>query len=114
MNNIKIAEKYFELFSNKELNALSEMWDDNITLRDWEIEASGRENVFMAIHEAFNSVESIKAIPINFGTWQEYGKPATVIAELDLIINESERICVVDIIDFTDEGKIKSIRAFKG
>ena len=112
-----IAEKYFRLFSEKDLEGLDELFDANATLRDWEIEAIGKANVFIAMKEIFDSVESINVQPVNMGSWrytQETGKPMTVVAELDIVTNGLERLAVVDIIDFTDEGKILSIRAFKG
>jgi hypothetical protein len=108
-----VAEKYFRLFSEKDLEALDELFDAKATLRDWEIEAIGKPNVFIAMKEIFDSVESIQVNPINIGSWQEPGKPMTVIAELDITTN-IERLTVVDIIEFTDEGKILGIRAFKG
>ena len=107
------AKQYFRLFSEKNLEGLDEMFDDQATLRDWEIEAEGKANVFIAMKEIFDSVETINVEPVNMGTWQELGKPETVFAELD-ITTDKEKIQVVDIIDFTDEGKIKGIRAFKG
>jgi len=108
-----VAKKYFKLFSEKDLEGLDELFDANATLRDWEIQAIGKLNVFIAMKEIFDSVESIDVRPINLGSWQEADKPMTVIAELEITTND-EKIAVVDIIDFTKEGKILGIRAFKG
>ena len=113
----EVAEKYFKLFSEKDLDALDPLFDERATLRDWEIEAEGKSNVFAAMKNIFDSVESINVQPVNMGSWrytQETGKPMTVVAELDITINNTEKLAVVDIIDFTDEGKILGIRAFKG
>jgi len=111
-----IAEKYFRLFSEKDLEGLDELFDANATLRDWEIEAIGKPNVFIAMKEIFDSVESINVQPVNMGIFVAgfTGKPYTVVAELDIVTNGLERLAVVDIIEFTDEGKILGIRAFKG
>ena len=43
-----IAEKYFELFSNKDLIGLEEMFDINCSLRDWEINVTGKNKVLEA------------------------------------------------------------------
>jgi|2_EtaG_2_1085320.scaffolds.fasta_scaffold22354_3 ketosteroid isomerase-like protein len=111
-----IAEKYFKLFSEKDLEGLDELFDADATLRDWEIEAIGKPNVFIAMKEIFDSVESINVQPVNMGSFVAgfTGKPVTVVAELDIVTNGLERLAVVDIIEFTDEGKILGIRAFKG
>ena len=105
----EIAEKYFKLFSDKDLDALEPLFDERATLRDWEIEAEGKSDVFAAMKNIFDSVESIQVAPLRTYVWEN-----TVVAELDITVNNSEKLAVVDIIDFTDEGKIFGIRAFKG
>ena len=105
----EIAEKYFKLFSDKDLDALEPLFDERATLRDWEIEAEGKSDVFAAMKSIFDSVESIQVDPLRTYVWEN-----TVVAELDITVNNSEKLAVVDIIDFTDEGKIFGIRAFKG
>ena len=105
----EIAEKYFKLCSDKDLDALEPLFDERATLRDWEIEAEGKSDVFAAMKNIFDSVESIQVDPLRTYIWEN-----TVVAELDITVNNSEKLAVVDIIDFTDEGKIFGIRAFKG
>ena len=105
----EIAEKYFKLFSDKDLDALEPLFDERATLRDWEIEAEGKSDVFAAMKNIFDSVESIQVDPLRTYVWEN-----TIVAELDITVNNSEKLAVVDIIDFTDEGKIFGIRAFKG
>ena len=105
----EIAEKYFKLFSEKDLDALDPLFDERATLRDWEIEAEGKSDVFAAMKNIFDSVESIQVDPLRTYVWEN-----TVVAELDITVNNTEKLAVVDIIDFTDEGKILGIRAFKG
>jgi|TARA_B110001454_G_C12364426_1_gene285666 hypothetical protein len=122
---IGVAEKYFRLFSAKDLDALDSLFDDNATLRDWETQAKGKPDVLAAMKNIFDSVESIKVSPVNMVLATDETSPLTVIAELDIVVNkelrstefdgtDNERLAVVDIIDFTDEGKILGIRAFKG
>lgn len=122
---IGVAEKYFKLFSAKDLDALDSLFDDNATLRDWETQAKGKPDVLAAMKNIFDSVESIKVSPVNMVFATDGTSPLTVIAELDIVVNkelrstefdgtDNERLAVVDIIDFTDEGKILGIRAFKG
>jgi hypothetical protein len=51
------AIKYFEAFERKDLSAIREMFDINVTLRDWEISAFGIDSVMAATTRIFNSVE---------------------------------------------------------
>jgi hypothetical protein len=51
------AKEYFRLFSEKDLNGLSDVFDDEATLRDWNIEAEGKANVFLAMKAIFDAVD---------------------------------------------------------
>ena len=56
MKNLKkLSIEYFELFSNKDIEKLKEMFDSSINLRDWEINARGIEEVITANLNIFNS-----------------------------------------------------------
>ena len=103
------AQSYFKIFSEKNINGLREMFDDNVTLRDWEIDKQGIENVLKANFNIFQNVKTIKAIPQNIVSENNF-----VFAELKIIVNGDEELKVVDIIEFNKKGKIISIKAFKG
>ena len=99
---------YFKVFSKKKIDELSELFSDDITLRDWENNASGKSEVLNVNKKIFNNVESINVVPVNL-----YKNENKIIAELEIILNGKEKILVVDIISFNNDGKIKSIKAFK-
>ena len=103
------ALEYFRAFARKDINALREMFDVNVVLRDWEIFAGGVDAVIDASAKIFNSVDTLSVTPINVS---QNGN--VVIAELKIDINSSETNKVVDILEFTEGGKISAIRAFKG
>ena len=104
-----IAKKYFQFFSSKNIKSLEKFFHKNITLRDWEINASGIKNVIEANKKIFSSVASISVKPLNL-----IEENNTVAAELEITINNKEVLKVVDIIEFDDQSKILSIKAFKG
>ena len=104
-----IAKEYFQFFSSKNIQSLENFFHKNITLRDWEISASGIKNVIEANKKIFSSVESISVNPLNLIEENNY-----VVAELEITINNKEVLKVVDIIEFDDKFKILSIKAFKG
>ena len=103
------AQSYFTIFSEKNINGLREMFDDNVTLRDWDIDKQGIENVLKANLNIFQNVKTIKAIPQNIISENNF-----VFAELKIIVNSDEELKVVDMIEFNKKGKIISIKAFKG
>ena len=108
--NIKdTALSYFKTFSEKNIDGLREMFDDNVTLRDWEIDKKGIENVLKANLNIFQNVKTINVIPQNIISENNF-----VFAELKIVVNDDEELKVVDLIEFNKKGKIISIKAFKG
>ena len=107
--NIKdITFCYFKTFSEKNIDGLREMFDDNVTLRDWVIDKKGIESVLKANLNIFQNVKTINAIPQNIVSENNF-----VFAELKIVVNDDE-LNVVDLIEFNKKGKIISIKAFKG
>lgn len=104
----KLTNEYFDLFSNKNIDGLSNLFDDNIELKDWDVDAKNKENVLNSIKNIFNSVESIKTIPIKY-----YQDDLTICCDIYIEINNKEKINVMDVITFNNLGKIKKIKAFK-
>ena len=102
------AQSYFKIFSEKNIDGLREMFDDNVTLRDWDIDKKGIESVLKANLNIFQNVKTINAIPQNIISENNF-----VFAELKIVVNDSE-LNVVDLIEFNKKGKIISIKAFKG
>jgi ketosteroid isomerase-like protein len=105
-------EKYFQTFSNQDLDGLSEMFSDDVILVDWDINASGKEEVLEANKKIFQSVETINVVPYFYYVGEE-----AYAVEIDVIVNagkeSEETIQVVDIISFNEEGLIQSIEAYK-
>lgn len=109
MNFKKICREYMAAFSRKDIHALESMFDEQVTLRDWDISAQGRSAVLEANAKIFAAVESIAVEPLNL-----IQEERTVACEMCITINDQERLLVTDIIDFTETGKIRAVRAYKG
>ena len=109
MHNKEKLIRYFKLFSEKNIVLLREMFAEDISLIDWEVKAFGIDGVVEQNLKIFNSVKSIDVKPKSFIS---EGKKFSV--ELEIFINKTDLIKVVDIIEFNERGLIKSIRAYKG
>jgi ketosteroid isomerase-like protein len=106
----EISNHYFNSFSKKDLKELSSMFSEDVVLRDWDIEAKGKEDVLAANANIFNNVESIEVEVLNL-----YIDNLTVAAEITININSgAEILLVLDILEFDSEFKISAIRAYKG
>ena len=104
----ELVTKYFENFSNKNLEKLSDLFSEEITLQDWDILAEGKRNVLEANKNIFNSVETISA---NLNELYIDDNVATCLIEI--VINNEETLKVIDIIKIDTDGKIKEISAYK-
>lgn len=101
--------RYFSNFSKKDLLKLKNDFSEDIILRDWEIEENGLDNVVKVISTIFDKINSINIKVINL-----IRESHQVAAEIEILINEEEKIKVVDIIKFNNQNKICSITAYKG
>jgi hypothetical protein len=106
----KLISDYFEYFSEKNILALSNMFADNVKLKDWEISAEGKNQVIQTNLNIFNSVETIK-VTLNEIYKNELKNNFSCV--IDIKINNSEVIKVIDIICFNEDNKIESISAYK-
>ena len=105
--------EYFVTFSEKDIEGLKNMFSDNVSLRDWEISVEGIDEVLKANQNIFDSVDTIVVKPIR--VWDFLSQEDNVVvAELEIVVNDEETLLVTDILEFDDDEKIKSIRAYKG
>ena len=108
MGIVDIVKSYFEFFSKKDIQNLKNLFAENITLKDWEINVKGKEEVVKANENIFNSVNSILVKQKNI-----YQDNSVVLCEIDILINNRETLRVIDIIKFNDKNKIIEISAYK-
>jgi cytidyltransferase-like protein len=106
-NLINQTKRYFELFSTKNVKGLeNEMYSDNVHLRDWNGEWKGKQAVLEMNENLFNN-----DFTINIDNIKQAG--STTITTFTLHIADTE-YKVVDIIDWDNDGKIKTIFAYNG
>ena len=103
---------YFEAFSRGDLDALRELYANNIYLRDWEGTYVGSMVVLDANKQLFDNVDALAVRIIALHCDED---ARTIAAEIEIMLpNESLPLLVVDVIEFNAEGLISSIRAYKG
>lgn len=84
------------------------MFSDEIVLSDPNIHCIGKKEVLNATQNIFNSAKSI-----NIKVKDMYAEDSTVIAELEILMDENDLIKIVDILKFDKHNKIMSINAYK-
>jgi hypothetical protein len=103
-----LANKYFNLFSKKNIKEIGEMLSEEVTLNDPNITSIGKIEVLKTTQNIFNSANNIQVIVKDL-----YEENRTVVAELEIIIDTNELIKIVDILKFNQLDKIEKISAYK-
>ena len=111
-----VALDYFKTFERKDIDALADMFHEDISLKDWNISAQGKPDVIQANKEIFNNINKIT---VNVQNMYISIEKRTVVAELQILADDEPPLPVVDIITYNLESlktypKIESIVAYRG
>ena len=109
------AKQYLEFFSSCDLQSISEMLADGVTLRDWEVSLRGKEAILEFNKGLFDSF-SMELTIVN-----TISSDSDVAIEFELTLKDEKNptnddifLLVTDILSFNREGKINSIIAYRG
>lgn len=105
----RIADGYVAAFNGRDLECLAGLFADAVTLRDWSVEARGRDAVLQANRDMFDATRSIEATVL-----RGVAEGRTVVLELDIVVDGTEHLRVVDVLEFDPAGRLLAIRAYKG
>ena len=100
--------EYFDFFSNKKIDSVMVMCDTYVSLKDWDISVSGKNEVRNAVMKIFDNVDTIKIFPISL-----HREDNVVFCQIKIIVNNDEELDVIDVITFNEKGYIRSIKAYK-
>ncbi len=109
MNLLKSANTYFDAFNRKDIDALNEMFDENIILRDWEISVKGNKKVIEQNKIILKNLDDFELHILEMKQCE-----LIVYAEIEIKIKDNETVKVLDKIKFNEKNKIIEIIAFKG
>jgi steroid delta-isomerase len=100
---------YLQHYAAKDLNAVAAMLADDVKLRDWNLSVVGKAAAVAETAKNFAAATSI-AIEV-LGVYENQN---TVSGELQIVVDGSTELYVVDVIDFNAHGQIQAIRAYLG
>ena len=107
--NKELCHHYLQKYAEKDINAMEEIFADDIVLRDWKIRVVGKEAAMSETRKNFEAADSIEIEVL-----ATYENNNTVAAELKITVDQTEELYVVDVISFNADGKIEAIRAYLG
>jgi steroid delta-isomerase len=109
MTNTERFLSYLHHYEMKDIEKISEMFADDITLRDWKVFVSGKTAALAETRLNFAAAKSIQIQPLRL-----YQATGSIGGELKIVVDGSIELFVVDVMDFDSEGRINGIRAFLG
>ena len=104
----RLIKEYFKFFSDKDILSLEKLFAEDVKLVDWETYAQGKDEVIKANKKIFDQVDTLQ-IEVN----NLYINGQTAICLIDILINKSEKLKVIDLIRFNNDNKITLISAYK-
>jgi steroid delta-isomerase len=109
----QLTTDYFNAFSSKDKDQLKEMYAEDFSLRDWLAEETGREKVLDLNDQFFKAYPTFRLEVLH-----TYVDDNTSISEIEILLTDHEegfkRLLVVDVIEFSEEGKMSALRAYFG
>ncbi len=106
------ARAYFEVWNQHSVSGLEAMLAPMASLRDWDISAHGAAEVAAANGKIFTKLPNVRIEMM----WM-HASPDTRAVAAEILVHTGAPLNtvlkVVDIIEFTTDGKIASVRAYK-
>jgi len=105
----RLTRACLSAYEAKDIAAIAGMFHPEVILRDWNSEVRGHTAAVAEFTKNFDQAETFR---INIK--RIYISDLAAAAELEITIDDTEVLNVVDVLSFNDEGKILSIVAYRG
>jgi len=102
---IKKTQEYFDKFSGKDIRGLSHIYSQNVSLLDWNIEVSGKEEVLNANASLFDLYFTLEVHNITHSGDKTFN-------EITITIGD-DVFRIMDVITFNENYQITNITAYK-
>jgi ketosteroid isomerase-like protein len=114
MKNIKeLVADYMDAFAKKDKQRLSELYAEDFSLRDWLSEAHGKEKVLELNQKFYDNYPGF-----SFKVVSVYVDGNVACCELEVKIDDpmegEQNLKIVDVIEFSEDGKMEKLRAYFG
>jgi uncharacterized protein YecA (UPF0149 family) len=102
---IKKTQEYFDKFSDKDIRGLSHIYSQNVSLLDWNIEVSGKEEVLNVNASLFDLNFTLEVHNITHSGDKTFN-------EITITIGD-DVFRIMDVITFNENYQITNITAYK-
>lgn len=109
MKPIDVLAAFLKSYEAKDIDAIAALLADDVHLQDWNLEAQGKAAVLAETLKNFREAAQLQIQVRQFFEGQQCAA-----ARLRIVVNNSVELEVVDTIELDLDGKVRSIRAYKG
>lgn len=112
MSNAKLealTQEFLAAYAAKDIDTIRSMFAETVILRDWNLEVTGKDAAIREFESNFQKSEHIE-IKVN----KLYSSGSGVSAEIKILVDKTEKLNVVDVLEFDENQKILSIVSYKG
>ena len=104
-----LLRQFLEAYEAKDLSTISALLADDVVVRDWNLEAVGKD---AALSEFAKNFQDASSLDIHLR--HVYNSETGVAAEIEIAVNGVESLRVVDVLTLNAAMKIISIVSYKG
>ena len=104
-----LTRDFLLAYEKKDIEAIAKMFHPEVVLRDWNSEVTGLANAISEYGKNFEQAESLQITVKKIHVAEQ-----SAAAELGILVNLTEQLNVVDVLSFSEDGKILSIVAYRG
>lgn len=103
------TREFLQSYSEKNIEAIQLMFSNDVIIRDWNTEINGKDAALLQFAHNFQSARSIE-ITIKSIFTSNTGSAA----EIEILVDGTEKLRVVDVFEFDESGQINSVISYKG
>jgi hypothetical protein len=104
-----IARRFLRAYAAKDLGTIAGLVDDDVLLRDWNLEVRGRRAFLAETQRNFDDADSIAIEILDL-----HATSQSVAAELLIEVDAHVRLRVVDVFDINSDGRMTAVRSYQG
>ena len=109
MTPLEALATFLKAYEAKDIGTIASMLAENVRLQDWNLTAQGKDAVLAETRKNFLDAEQLQLEVRQF-----YEGKSCAAAQLKIVVNRTIELEVVDAIELNADGKVCSIRAYKG
>ena len=104
-----LARQFLAAYASKDIERISDMFDEMVILRDWNYEVVGFDDALVEFKKNFDEAQTLELDIKNIFTHD-----SSAAVEQEVVVNRDVKLHVVDVISFNAVGKVTSVVAYKG